>query len=47
VGSGGGGCAVAWTSKDRADAVAEALKTAGAKSTWKIEKPSVGAQIVE
>jgi len=45
VGSGGGGCAVAWTSKERAEAVAEAMKYAGAPSTWIIREPSKGAYI--
>jgi galactokinase len=45
VGSGGGGCAVAWTSLAKADIVANAMKSAGAKSTWIIEKPSSGARI--
>lgn len=44
VGSGGGGCVVAW-----GDAVAEiegAMKAAGATQTWIISNPSQGARIV-
>jgi len=47
VGSGGGGCAVAWTSLSLADNVEEALLKAGAKRTWRIHKPSDGANIQE
>ena len=45
VGSGGGGCTVAWTPKDKADAVSKAMMNAGAKNTWTIERPSGGAKI--
>jgi galactokinase len=45
VGSGGGGCAVAWTPLEKAEIVANAMKSVGAKSTWIIEKPSLGARI--
>jgi galactokinase len=34
VGSGGGGCAVAWTSRDTANQVAHAMEQAGAVATW-------------
>jgi galactokinase len=47
VGSGGGGCAVAWTSKDTADAVAKAMEGVGARITWRIEEPSQGARIID
>lgn len=45
VGSGGGGCAVAWAPRERADAVAVGMKGVGAKSTWTIDRPSAGARI--
>jgi galactokinase len=47
VGSGGGGCGVAWTPVRVVEAVEEALKGAGAKTTWRITKPSRGAYIIE
>jgi galactokinase len=46
VGSGGGGCAVAWASRDKADMVSKAMVDAGANQTWTIEKPSEGAKII-
>jgi galactokinase len=45
VGSGGGGCGVAWSSKP--EDVAESMKGAGAPMTWIITQPSDGARIVE
>lgn len=45
VGSGGGGCGVAWTPFMVANAVDDALKRAGAKSTWSITHASRGAYI--
>ena len=45
VGSGGGGCGVAWTNRDRADQVALAMQDAGAPQTWIIEAPSKGASL--
>lgn len=46
VGSGGGGCAVAWTHENNAANVAEAMKRAGAPQTWIILEPAKGARIV-
>ena len=47
VGSGGGGCGVAWTtSRNTAQAVAQAMQEAGAPQTWVIRAPSGGARIV-
>jgi galactokinase len=46
VGSGGGGCAVAWASREKADVVSKAMVDAGAKHAWTIEKPSEGAKII-
>jgi galactokinase len=34
VGSGGGGCGVAWAPTDKAETVSRAMKDAGAKATW-------------
>ena len=45
VGSGGGGCGVAWCSHGVADAVALAMKGAGAPQTWIISDGSQGASI--
>ena len=45
VGSGGGGCAVAWTPRGDAETVAQAMVQAGAKSTWIIDRPCEGARI--
>ncbi len=45
VGSGGGGCAIAWTPKRLAGAVSESMKSVGAKTTWAINEPSAGARI--
>lgn len=47
VGSGGGGCGVAWIpSKDgNAEAVAQAMQNAGAPQTWIIQVPSGGASL--
>lgn len=45
VGSGGGGCAVAWAPSNLAHSVADKMKNAGAKNTWTISKPSAGARI--
>ena len=47
VGSGGGGCGVAWPSSlQNAQAVSQAMLDAGAKNTWIIEHPCGGAQLV-
>lgn len=45
VGSGGGGCGVAWTNRERATQVARAMQEAGAPQTWIIEGPSKGATL--
>lgn len=45
VGSGGGGCGVAWCVNGVADAVALAMKEAGATETWIISDGSHGASI--
>jgi galactokinase len=45
VGSGGGGCAVAWTSASAADQVAESMRQAGATETWILDTPGGGARI--
>jgi galactokinase len=45
VGSGGGGCGVAWCFNGVADAVALAMKDAGAPETWIISDGSQGASI--
>lgn len=45
VGSGGGGCAVAWCSKGIADRVCRAMESVGAKQTWIVDKPSQGARV--
>ena len=45
VGSGGGGCGVAWTSEDTALSVAEALKSVGAAETWIVKEPTTGAKL--
>ncbi|KAG7368332.1 galactokinase [Nitzschia inconspicua] len=47
VGSGGGGCGVAWTSADKAEEVAQAMKKAGAKATWifNSKNPVLGAHV--
>lgn len=47
VGSGGGGCAVAWSSPENANAVAEAMEKAGAVRTYQITEPYHGAMVVE
>lgn len=47
VGSGGGGCAVAWCPTQQAEKVAKAMETAGAVQTWQITKPFHGAMIQE
>jgi galactokinase len=45
VGSGGGGCCVAWTTHETADQVEEALQKAGARGTWIIKGPSPGVSL--
>jgi galactokinase len=45
VGSGGGGCCVAWSPLQNAKEVSGAMRAAGAKATWIIESPSKGASI--
>jgi galactokinase len=47
VGSGGGGCAVAWTSADNASVVANAMEDAGAVKTFVIRESSKGASVEE
>jgi galactokinase len=46
VGSGGGGCAVAWSSTERAEGVAGAMLRAGAARTWIVPGPGGGARVV-
>eukprot|EP00977_Amphora_coffeiformis_P027474 scaffold34613_cov166-Amphora_coffeaeformis.AAC.12 len=45
VGSGGGGCGVAWTNRNKAAQVAIAMQDAGAPRTWIIEAPSNGVNL--
>lgn len=45
VGSGGGGCGVAWCSEDVVEPVALAMKQAGAPETWIISEISPGASV--
>jgi galactokinase len=45
VGSGGGGCGVAWCTPHNASRVADAMKQAGATETWIIHGPSNGAHV--
>ena len=45
VGSGGGGCGVAWTSAEKAQAVQSALVSVGVPTSWIITEASVGASI--
>jgi len=45
VGSGGGGCGVAWCSEDAVEPVALAMKQAGAPETWVISEISPGASV--
>lgn len=47
VGSGGGGCNVAWVPHELVDTVSAAMRRAGAKSTWTIDRPERGARVVE
>jgi galactokinase len=49
VGSGGGGCAVAWAPTDKADAVAIAMKEVGAVATWVFQskEPVRGAHYID
>jgi mevalonate kinase len=47
VGSGGGGCAVAWTSTDNARVVANTMENAGAVKTFVIRESSKGAFVKE
>jgi galactokinase len=47
VGSGGGGCGVAYCSSDKAGAVVQALKEAGATDTWLIRSGGPGAIILD
>lgn len=46
VGSGGGGCGVAWTGLEEAERVQHALMQAGAAHAWIIDQPSPGAHLV-
>ena len=46
VGSGGGGCGVAWCGLNIAESVAQAMEDAGAVESWIIKKPSIGAHTV-
>jgi galactokinase len=43
VGSGGGGCGVAWCSEMKAKDVENAMKAAGAPMTWIVRNPSQGS----
>jgi galactokinase len=45
VGSGGGGCVVAWAPIHLASVVTEEMIKAGARNAWTIDKPSPGARI--
>ena len=45
VGSGGGGCGVAWTPIYKADNVAQSMSAVGAKSIWILATSSQGARI--
>lgn len=45
VGSGGGGCGVAWTDPDNATCVRKAMEKAGATKVWIIDKPAPRAAI--
>lgn len=45
VGSGGGGCAVAWVDRNCADDVREAMERAGAPLVWIFERSTEGAKI--
>ena len=45
VGSGGGGCGVAWCSSDRAELVEKCMKDSGATATWVITGGNSGASI--
>ena len=47
VGSGGGGCGVAWCSSGVAESVAKAMKAAGASETWIVSEASLGATVSE
>lgn len=47
VGSGGGGCAVAWSPKEKANAVAEAMEDAGAIKTYVVAESYLGAVVTE
>lgn len=46
VGSGGGGCGVAWTQRDSGGKVAKAMRDAGAPRTWIVQEPSGCAQLL-
>lgn len=46
VGSGGGGCGVAWSPEEVSSSVTDAMRTAGAALVWTIRSPSVGAHIL-
>ena len=46
VGSGGGGCALAWCPRDRAQAVHAAVREAGAKASWSVA-PARGAHCTD
>jgi galactokinase len=48
VGSGGGGCGVAWAPTQKAEIVSKAMKEAGAKATWVFDsrQPVPGALII-
>jgi len=47
VGSGGGGCGVAWSSVKDANSVSRAMKANGAPLVWAIRSPSLGAHITK
>jgi galactokinase len=46
VGSGGGGCGVAWTSSNNVAMVAKAMENAGAPQVWVIAAPGQGARLI-
>lgn len=45
VGSGGGGCGVAWAPRNKLAEVSRAMQEAGAPRTWVIDAPSSGATL--
>lgn len=47
VGSGGGGCGVAWCSQSVAESVSQAMKDAGAPETWILSDSSPGSTVFD